>query len=155
MRNLKVFSEEWAESYVNALNNNANYKAAASWWTGDFIFVVEPSGNLDHKITMFIGLHKGDCTGSKVLKEGEEYEILPPNSEARPLKEGEKIGAEFVFSGQYDNWVKVLKQELDPIQGLMAGKFKLVGNMAKVMRATKAAQELVVSTTIIEGAEFY
>ena len=152
---MKVFSDEWTEAYVKGLNKNANYKAAASWWTGDFMFVVEPSGNLDHKITMFIGLYKGDCTGAKVLKEGEEYEILPPNSEPRPLKEGEKIGAEFVFSGQYDNWVKVLKQELDPIQGLMAGKFKLVGNMAKVMRATKAAQELVVSTTIIEGAEFY
>jgi len=155
VRDLKVFSKEWAESYEKALNDNANYKAAASWWTGDFIFVVEPSGDLDHKIVMFIGLHKGDCTGSKVLKEGEEYEILPPNSEARPLKEGEKIGAEFVFAGKYDNWVKVLKKELDPIQGLMAGKFKLVGNMAKVMRATKAAQELVNSTTQIEGAEFY
>ncbi len=155
MRNLKVFSEEWAENYTKALNDNANYKAAASWWTGDFLFVVEPSGNLDHKIVMFVGLHKGDCTGSKVLKEGDEYEILPANSEARPLKEGEKIGAEFVFAGKYDNWVKVLKKELDPIQGLMAGKFKLVGNMAKVMRATKAAQELVNSTTQIEGAEFY
>ena len=152
---MKVFSDEWAEAYVKALNENANYKAAASWWVGDFIFVIEPSGNLDHEITMFIGLYKGDCTGGKVLKEGEEYEILPPNSEPRPLKEGEKIGVEFVFSGQYDNWVKVLKQELDPIQGLMAGKFKLTGNMAKVMRATKAAQELVVSTTKIEGAEFY
>jgi len=152
---MKVFSDEWAEAYVKALNENANYKAAASWWTGDFIFGVEPSGNLDHTINMYVGLFKGDCTGGKVLKEGEEYEILPPNSEPRPLKEGEKIGAEFVFSGTYDNWVKVLKQELDPIQGLMAGKFKLVGNMAKVMRATKAAQELVVSTTIIEGTEFY
>ena len=50
--------------------------------------------------------------------------------------------------------IKVLKKELDPIQGLMAGKFKLVGNMAKVMRATKAAQELVNSTTMVE-TEYY
>lgn len=151
---MKVFSDEWADSYVKALNNNANYKAAASWWEGDFIFIIEPSGNLDHEIKMFIGLYKGDCTGAKTLAPGEEYDILPPNSPARPLKEGEKVGAEFVFSGPYDNWVKVLKKELDPIQGLMAGKFKLVGNMAKVMRATKAAQELVNATTMIE-TEFY
>ena len=71
------------------------------------------------------------------------------------VKEGEKVGAEFVFSGPYDNWVKVLNKELDPIQGLMAGKFKLVGNMAKVMRATKAAQELVVASTMVEGTELY
>ncbi|MFW9772535.1 MAG: SCP2 sterol-binding domain-containing protein [Candidatus Thorarchaeota archaeon] len=151
---MKVFSEEWADAYVKALNSNANYKAAASWWEGDFIFIIEPSGNLDHEIKMFIGLYKGDCTGAKTLDTGEEYDILPPNSPPRPLKEGEKVGAEFVFSGPYDNWVKVLKKELDPIQGLMAGKFKLVGNMAKVMRATKAAQELVNATTMIE-TEFY
>ena len=155
MRNLKFFSEEWAQEYMKALNANKNYAAAASWWVGDFMFGFEPSGNLDHEIRIFIGLHKGECTGVKVLKEGEEYELLPANSEPRPLKEGEKIGVEFVFSGNYDNWVKVLSKELDPIQGLMAGKFKLLGNMAKVMRATKAAQEMVVATTMVEGAEPY
>jgi putative sterol carrier protein len=151
---MKVFSEEWAKAYEKALSSNKDYRAAASWWEGDFIFVIEPSGKLDHEIKMFIGLYKGDCTGAKVLGDDEEYEILPPNSPPRPLKKGEKIGAEFIFSGPYDNWVKVLNKEIDPIQGLMAGKFKLVGNMAKVMRATKAAQEMVNSTIGID-AEFY
>ena len=99
---MKVFSEEWAEAYVKALNSNQNYRAAASWWEGDFVFIIEPSGPLDHEIKMFIGLYKGDCTGAKTLAPGEEYDILPPNSPPRPLKEGEKIGAEFVFSGPYD-----------------------------------------------------
>jgi putative sterol carrier protein len=150
----KFGSQEWAEAYMKAINDNANYKEAASWWEGDFVFVIKPSGNLDKQINMFVGLYKGDCTGAKTLADGEEYDILPPNSPPRPLKEGEKVGVEFEFSGDYDNWVKVLKKELDPIQGLMAGKFKLVGNMAKVMRATKAAQELVNSTTTVD-TEFY
>ena len=150
----KFGTQEWADAFMKAVNDNANYKEAASWWEGDFIFVIKPSGNLDKQINMFIGLYKGDCTGAKVLADGEEYDILPPNSPPRPLKEGEKIGVEFEFSGDYDNWVKVLKKELDSIQGLMAGKFKLVGNMAKVMRATKAAQELVNSTTTVV-TEFY
>ncbi|TXT62554.1 MAG: Sterol carrier protein [Promethearchaeota archaeon] len=85
---------------------------------------------------MFVGLFHGECTGARILAEGEESD------------------AEFIFSGPYDNWLKVLKKELDPIQGLMSGKFKLKGNMAKVMRATKAAQELVNSTTVID-TEFY
>ena len=152
---MKVFSEEWVKAYVDAINNNPNYKSAASWWEGDFLFVVEPSGNLDHEIKMFLGLYHGECTGGKILKEGEKYEILKPGSPPKPLKEGEPVAVEFVFSGTYDNWVKVLKKELDPIQGLMAGKFKLIGNMAKVMRATKAAQELVNSTAMIENVEFY
>ncbi|TFG21855.1 MAG: sterol carrier protein [Promethearchaeota archaeon] len=149
----KFGTQEWAEAFMKAVNDNPNYKEAASWWEGDFVFVIKPSGNLDKELKMFIGLLKGDCTGVKALAEGEEYDILPPNSPPRPLGEG-KIGAEFEFSGAYDNWVKVLKKELDPIQGLMAGKFKLIGNMAKVMRATKAAQELVNSTTMVE-TEYY
>ena len=150
----KFGSDEWAKAFMKAVNNNPDYKKAASRWEGDFIFGVEPSGALDKKMNMYIGLLHGDCTGAKTLADNEEFEVLPPNSPPRPLKEGEKVGAEFVFSGLYDNWVKVLNKELDPIQGLMAGKFKLVGNMAKVMRATKAAQELVNSTTMVE-TEFY
>ncbi|MBD3255775.1 MAG: hypothetical protein GF383_11830 [Candidatus Lokiarchaeota archaeon] len=103
---------------------------------------------------MYVGLYHGDCTGAKALEPDEEYETLKPGSPPKPMKEGEPVAVEFVFSGPYDNWVKVLKKELDPIQGLMAGKFKLVGNMAKVMRATKAAQELVNSTTMVE-TEYY
>jgi len=129
-------SKDWAKAFCKAVNENQNYAEAAATWEGDFIFVIEPSGNLDHMIRMFVGLYHGDCTGASILKEGQEKDT------------------EFTFSGPYDNWVKVLKKELDPIQGLMAGKFKLVGNMAKVMRATKAAQELVNSTTMIE-TEFY
>ncbi|MFX0057860.1 MAG: sterol carrier protein [Candidatus Hodarchaeota archaeon] len=152
---MKVFSQEWLEAYKDAINANENYKAAASWWEGDFIFVIEPSGNLKEELHLFVGLYKGDCTGVKKLAPDEEFEVLPPGSPPRPLGEGDKVGAEFVASGPYDNWLKVLTKELDFIQGLMAGKFKLVGNMAKVMRATKAAQELVNATTVIEGAEFY
>ena len=149
----KFGTQEWAEAFMKAVNENPNYKEAASTWEGDFVFVIKPSGNLDKELKMFIGLYKGDCTGVKALAEGEQYDILPHNSPPRPLGEG-KIGTEFEFSGNYDNWVKVLNKELDPIQGLMAGKFKLIGNMAKVMRATKAAQELVNSTTIVE-TEYY
>jgi putative sterol carrier protein len=140
---MKFGTPEWAEAYVKAINDNPNYKDAAGpegfppdGWEGDFLFVVEPSGNLDHEIKMFVGLYHGECTGAKILEEGEEME------------------AEYVYSGPYDAWVQVLKKELDPIRGLLAGKFKLKGDMAKVLRATRAAQELVVSTTMID-TEFY
>ncbi|MBD3214703.1 MAG: sterol carrier protein [Candidatus Lokiarchaeota archaeon] len=133
---MKFATEEWAKAYCKAINENPDYAEAASWWEGDFVFIIEPSGNLDHEIHMFVGLFHGECTGARILAEGEETD------------------AEFIFSGPYDNWLKVLKKELDPIQGLMSGKFKLKGNMAKVMRATKAAQELVNSTTVID-TEFY
>jgi putative sterol carrier protein len=140
---MKFGTQEWATAYCKAINENENYKDAAGpngfppdGWEGDFLFIVEPSGNLDHEIRMFVGLYHGECTGARILAEGEELET------------------EYVYSGPYDAWVAVLKKELDPIRGLLAGKFKLQGDMAKVLKATRAAQELVVSTTTID-TEFY
>ena len=147
---MKFGTPDWAEGYVKAINGNANYKAAASWWEGDFLFIITPSGNLDHEIRMWIGLDHGDCTGAKILEPGDTYKLLATGEKPS----GEGIEVEYIFSGDYDSWVKVLKQELDPIRGLLSGQFKLEGDMAKVLRATKAAQELVISTTLIE-TEFY
>ncbi len=136
-------TKEWADAFCKAVNENENYRDAAGpegfppdGWEGDFLFIVEPSGNLDHEVRMFVGLYHGECTGCEVVEEGEE------------------VDAEYEYSGPYDAWVQVLKKELDPIRGLLAGKFKLKGDMAKVLRATRAAQELVVSTTMID-TEFY
>ncbi|MBY8989966.1 MAG: SCP2 sterol-binding domain-containing protein [Candidatus Lokiarchaeota archaeon] len=140
---MKFGTPEWATAYVKAINGNENYRDAAGpsgfppdGWEGDFLFVVEPSGNLDHEIRMFVGLYHGECTGASILGEGEEKDT------------------EYIFSGKYDAWVQVLKKELDPIRGMLSGKFKLQGDMAKVLKATRAAQELVVSTTMID-TEFY
>ncbi len=140
---MKFGTPEWASAYAKAINDNENYRDAArpsgfppDGWEGDFLFVVEPSGNLDHEIRMFVGLYHGECTGARVLNEGEQVETA------------------YVWSGPYNSWVKMLKKELDPIRGLLAGKFKLIGDMAKILKATRAAQELVISTTMID-TEFY
>lgn len=140
---MKFGTQKWADAFVKAVNENENYRDAAGpegfppdGWEGDFIFVVEPAGNLDHEIRMWVGLYHGECTGAQVLEEGEEKE------------------AEYVWAGPYDSWLLVLKKELDPIRGLLAGKFKLKGDMAKILKATRASLELVNSTTMID-TEFY
>ena len=59
-----------------------------------------------------------------------------------------------IFSVQKANENILIDGKIDPIKGIMMRKFKLIGNMAKVMRATKAAQELVNSTTAVD-TEYY
>ncbi|MHA1340458.1 MAG: SCP2 sterol-binding domain-containing protein [Promethearchaeota archaeon] len=129
-------TEEWLKVYVEKLNQNKKYEDAAKTWEGDFLFIIEPAGNLDHEIRFYVDLYHGKARDAYVLKEGEEKETA------------------FVFSGPYTNYVKLIEKKLDPIQGLMQGKFKLKGDMGKVMRAVKAAQELV-NTILMIDTELY
>ena len=153
----KFGSQEWAEAYHKALNDNPDYYEAGGpdgfppdGWEGDFIFEIEPDGPLNEKITMWIGLLHGKCTGAKILGPDDQYKLIKPGEKA---PEG-VYGVEFVYSAKYTNWVKILKKELDSIRALLSGQAKLQGDMAKVMRATKAAQAMVDTTTKID-TEFY
>jgi putative sterol carrier protein len=122
---MKILTKEWLDAFGDAINNNQDYKDAASWWEGDMLCVIEPSGPLDHEVRFYLGLYHGDCTGVKLLEPGEE------------------VHPEFTLAGPYDNWVKVAKNQLETIQAVMSGKLRLEGNLAKLMRATRAAQEIV------------
>jgi putative sterol carrier protein len=47
-------------------------------------------------------------------------------------------------------WRQVFDKKMDPIRGLMSGKLKLKGNKMKVLKAPKAAIELVECCTKID-----
>lgn len=127
---------EWLDAYMEKLNSNPDYEDAAKTWEGDFVFIIEPAGNLDKELRFYIDLWHGKARSGTTLAAGEEKD------------------AEFIFSGPYTNYVKLIEKKLDPIQGLMQGKFALKGNMGKVMRAVKAAQELV-NTILMIDTELY
>ena len=123
---IPFLSREWIEKYMEVLNDSPDYKEAAKWWEGDFLFVIEPDEKLDQEHTFYIDLWHGDCRGVDYFEDGQD-----------------KPTTEFEYRGTYSNWLKVVQGELDPIKGILTRKFKLVGDKAKVMRATKAAKELV------------
>jgi putative sterol carrier protein len=124
---------DWAVEYCKALNNSEAYGAAGKGWEGDFLFIAEHE---DGSVTkLWIDLHDGACRGTAELKADEEKD------------------AAFIMSGPYANWKLVAEKKLDPIQGLMTGKFKLKGDMAMVMRYTKAAVEMVNAIMAVPGTE--
>jgi putative sterol carrier protein len=132
-------SEEWMEEFVKKVNGSETYAQAASTWEGDFIFVIEPdgTGGLTEQYKMYRDLWHGKCRKAFVITE----------------ETGEPEAA-YIWSGKYANWLKLLNGDVGPIKALMQRKFKLKGDYAKVMRATKAAQELVKCTTMVENVEY-
>lgn len=125
MEKFKFPSEEWIKAYKEELNKNEAYAEAAKDWEGDFLFIVTPDEGLDKEMVFYVDLWHGKCRDA----------YLVPSREAKT--------AEFVYEGPYSNWKKLIMGQLDPIQALLMRKFKLKGNMAKIMRYTKAASELV------------
>jgi len=127
----KFFSEEWVKEYVKVINKSEEYAKAAKDWEGDFLFVVEPD-NGGETLYAYINLYHGKA------KDG--FAVKDPS----------KINAAYEFRGKLSDWKDLLDGKIDPIRGLITGKFKLKGNMAKVMRYAKAAKILVDLTKKIE-----
>jgi putative sterol carrier protein len=123
---LAIFpSEEWITLFKDSVNANAAYEDAAKTWEGDFLFVVQPDSALKEQTVFYVDLWHGKCRDVALLKPGETKETA------------------FIYEGPYGNWIRLIKKEIDPIQGLLTGKFKLKGDMLKVLRAVRAAKELV------------
>jgi len=121
----KFPSEEWIKLFKDAVNANPEYEDAAKTWEGDFLFVVKPDLTLKDEAVMYVDLWHGKCRDVGVVKPGETKQTA------------------FIYEGPYSNWMKLIKKEIDPIQGLLTGKFKLKGDMLKVLRAVRAAKALV------------
>ena len=120
-------SLRWAEQYQEFLNTDPLYEDAAKDWEGAMLFVINPDGgHTPVPLGVWLDLFHGKCRAYSFWVEGQDY---PEN--------------EYIFAGPEANWLGMVAGKIDPIQGLMIGKFKLTGNMAMVMRHTAAAKKLV------------
>ncbi len=122
-------SQEWAEAMKEQINSSDAYRNAAKNWEGDFYFVVEGTNPPD---IIYMDLWHGECREAAYTND--------PNFK----------NPEFKISASYDKWKKVLTGQLDPIQGLMTRQLKLDGNLIKIMKNVKAAQELVRCATQVD-----
>lgn len=122
----KFPSQEWMDEFVVKLKENESYKDAAKTWEGDITFVCAKDSTFGENVAMWFDLYHGDCREAKFF---ESLEDAPKS--------------DFKYKGPFGNWVRLIHGEIDPIQGVLTGKFKLEGPMMKIMRYTKAAKELV------------
>ncbi len=56
-------------------------------------------------------------------------------------------GCTFAIAASYSRWKEVATEKLDATRGMLQGKLKLKGDLATIIRYTKAAQELTKATT--------
>jgi putative sterol carrier protein len=118
-------SAEWAEAFRVELNESPAFQEAAAAWEVDLLFRVRTPGDPGPAPGIRLDIAHGTCRGA----------VFHPDATA--------IAAEFVFEGTAENWQRLLRRELDPVRSFMDGTFKVRGNLAKALRFTRAAKELV------------
>lgn len=122
----KFPSQAWADQFMQEINTSDAYASAAKTWEGDIFLVIEESGAL------YLDLWHGKCRSALYTDD--------VNSK-KP---------EFKISANMEKWKKVLAGKLDPVQGMITRQIKLDGNLVKIMKNVKAAQELVRCATYVE-----
>ena len=120
---IAFLSEEWAGALKDAINASDAYRAAASDWEGDFYFIADMKDKSTRAI--YLDLWHGKCRQAEFLAD--------PSSKS----------PEFQITADMEKWKKVLAGKLDPVQGMVTRQIKLDGNLVKIMKNVKAAQELV------------
>jgi putative sterol carrier protein len=115
-------SAEWTVEFEQAIKQSDSYAAAAKDWEGDVLLAIEDGG------AIYLDLWHGQCRAAEYVVDGQK-------------------SAEFKISAPLANWRKILDGKLDPVQGLMTRQLKLEGNLVKIMKNVKAAQELVKCAT--------
>lgn len=125
-------SDEWIKAAMIEVNKSADYAAAASNWEGDLIFVVTAIPEKREAMQLYMDLWHGECR--------EAFEVADPASQS----------SEFVIMAPLPVWRKVLEGQVDPIRGLVSRQLKMKGNMMKVLKAPKAAVELVNACMLVD-----
>lgn len=124
-------SEEWMEALVQEVNGSQAYRDAARDWEGDFYFIVEPEGTLEDTVIYYMDLWHGECRSACVVTDEKEKD------------------PEFRIRAPLSKWRRVIEKRLDPIQGMITRQLRLEGNLMKIMKAPRAAMELVNCCTLV------
>jgi putative sterol carrier protein len=118
-------TDEWIKAAMVEINKSDKYKEAAKNWEGDIIFAVAAVPEKVKGVSLYMDLWHGECRDA--------YEISDPSSQS----------SAFVITAPLPVWRKVIEGKVDPIRGLVSRQLKMKGNMMKVLKAPKAAVELV------------
>lgn len=115
----KFPSPEWVEAFNEKINSSDAYANAAKTWEGDITLVIEGGPGI------YLDLWHGKCRVAEFLTD--------PDAKS----------PEFKITGDMEKWKKVLAGKLDPVQGMVTRQLHLDGNLVKIMKNVKSAQELV------------
>ncbi len=123
----KFPSAAWLDALKEKLNSDEKYARIAKNWEGDIMFHIEPGGGLTEPIKLYIDLWHGTCR--EVFEVGAAQE--------------DKINPAYILSAPYDNFQRILDNQLDPMQAMITRKLRVKGSMSYMMRNVPVVLDFV------------
>lgn len=121
----KFPTSEWLQALMDKLNTDERYAQVARGWEGDMAFQIEPGKVLSAPRTLYLDLWHGKCRDAYLVADGQQ------------------VKPAFVLKAPYENYVRLLKGELEPMQALLTRKVGVQGNMAVLMRSVPTVLDFV------------
>jgi putative sterol carrier protein len=118
-------TEEWIQSFKDKLNSDSQYAEIARNWEGDVILTVNPGDTLEEPVVIYFDLWHGKCR------------------QAFYVVDGIDMNATFSLRGEYDDYLRILKGELHPMQAMLTRKLNVHGNMGLLMRNVPTVLDFV------------
>ncbi len=126
----EIFTEAWAQDWRTCINDNDDYRKAATRWEGAIALVMSADAamGVPEQRAVVADLWHGDCRAASAAG--------PDELESPP----------YVIRATPATWKRVLDGSTDPIVGLMGGKLKLErGGLFSLLPYAQAAKQLVTS----------
>ena len=117
----------WLQSLKDKLNTDEQYAHVARKWEGDFMFNIESGGPHTTNVQLYIDLWHGTCREVFVVDQESPSDKNPA----------------FILSAPYDNFVRILKGDLDPMQAMVTRKLRVQGSMAYMLRNVPVVLDFV------------
>jgi len=116
-------SEDWVEAWVALANQSAAFEASGRGWEGAVALVVEADADAGLREALYVRLEgrQGKWVGSAF---GTSSALVE--------------GAIFVLRAPYRRWKQVIRQELNPIKGVLQGKIEIQGHLPVILKWTKS-----------------
>jgi putative sterol carrier protein len=121
----KFPSDEWLKALMDKLNSDEKYAQIARNWEGDMIFIIEAGEHNPEEIRWYLDLWHGKCRDAYRMDGTQEKK------------------ATFTLRGPYENYMRLLKGEIDAMQALLTRKIGVQGNMAVLMRSVPTVLDFV------------
>lgn len=127
-------SQGWFEAFQVQINASGRYREAAADWEGDIAFriMAEPDRNVPADLWGYLDLWHGSCRDARAIEPNDAY------------------AAAYALSAPYSRWKDIVRGELDPIKAMMQGKLRVRGDLPRIVRYVKAANELVRLTGLVQ-----